>query len=360
MCQNSCLPWAGRCLTAWVPCLHCTIFLESLRQRYWANALSCVRVLMSQWNWPYKRKFPDIFIWKVAQDVLMVAHIGVYRNWRKARKACWGQSSYTEQQIGRQEGDAQKQSLQFFTNRPLHWEWPAWLLSHPFEGDFDIAPKLRGFFSNFDSYRVAASYIDEIGAAILSKALERGAHIELVMPWTPNVYADCNARKGVFWTCGMGTTSWKWKASEDGWDSPFYAKQNCQRSSFFWPPIRTLGNLLAKWGDSSNLVLKLHSGLALQIWVHDRVLWRGKFLWEDCWFKKQAKGNWNARTTQLQVPILSRFQLFALILADNFTSRCKAIEEARYILQSYFCTTHRLEMSWDLSAQHSCLFGIAS
>lgn len=90
---------------------------------------------------------------------------------------------------------AQKRSLQFFTNRPLRWEWPAWLLSHPFEGDFDIAPKLRGFFSNFDSYRVAASYIDETGAAILSKALERGAHIELVMPWTPNVYADCNARK---------------------------------------------------------------------------------------------------------------------------------------------------------------------
>ena len=109
--------------------------------------------------------------------------------------ACWGQSSYTEQQIGLDGGAAQKRSLQFFTNRPLRWEWPAWLLSHPFEGDFDIAPKLRGFFSNFDSYRVAASYIDETGAAILSKALERGAHIELVMPWTPNVYADCNARK---------------------------------------------------------------------------------------------------------------------------------------------------------------------
>jgi len=128
-----------------------------------------------------------------------------------------GQSSYTEQHIGLDGGAAQERSLQFFTNRPLRWEWPAWLLSHPFEGDFDIAPKLRGFFSNFDSYRVAASYIDETGAAILSKALERGAHIELVMPWTPNVYADCNAR--------------------------------------------TLGNLLAKWGDSSNFVLKLHSSM---------------------------------------------------------------------------------------------------
>ena len=247
----------------------------------------------------------------------MVAHLGVFRNWRKGIAACWGQSSYTGQHIGLDGGAAQERSLQFFTNRPLRWEWPAWLLSHPFEGDFDIAPKLRGFFSNFDSYRVAASYIDETGATILSKALERGAHIELVMPWTPNVYADGNARKG---GVGWGTrASWKRKASKKGLcqkklseDFPFLIAFS----------IRTLGNLLAKWGDSSNFVLKLHSSLV--------EFWRGKFFEKFYWFNLRNQSREIGTWKQVQAPIASRFQLFTLVLADNFTSRCKAIEEARY------------------------------
>lgn len=113
--------------------------------------------------------------------------------------------------------DSADGALQFVTNRPQRWEWPAWLLSHPFQGEFDIAPEMLRFYSSFDFYRVAASYIDETGAAVLSKALERGARVELVMPWTPNVYADCNAR--------------------------------------------TLGNLLAKWGGSGNFLLKLHRSM---------------------------------------------------------------------------------------------------
>ncbi|CAJ1379239.1 unnamed protein product [Effrenium voratum] len=113
--------------------------------------------------------------------------------------------------------DTSRRALQFVTNQPMRWEWPAWLLSHPFQGNFDIAPEMTRFYSSFDSYRVAASYIDETGAAVLSKALERGARVELVMPWTPNVYADCNAR--------------------------------------------TLGNLLGKWGAHGNFRLKLHSSM---------------------------------------------------------------------------------------------------
>lgn len=113
--------------------------------------------------------------------------------------------------------DSADGALQFVTNRPQRWEWPAWLLSHPFQGEFEIALEMLRFYSSFDFYRVAASYIDETGAAVLSKALERGARVELVMPWTPNVYADCNAR--------------------------------------------TLGNLLAKWGGSGNFLLKLHRSM---------------------------------------------------------------------------------------------------
>lgn len=75
-----------------------------------------------------------------------------------------------------------------------------------------------------------------------------------------------------------------------------------------------------------------------------RVL-EGQVLWEVYWFNLRNQSREIGTWKQVQAPIASRFQLFTLVLADNFTSRCKAIEEARYSTSKLFLYD---TSSWDV------------
>ena len=57
-------------------------------------------------------------------------------------------------------------------------------------------PALRRLLGDarYDEYVVACAYLDTAGAAVLKLALDRGARVVLVMPRTPNVYRDANAK----------------------------------------------------------------------------------------------------------------------------------------------------------------------
>jgi hypothetical protein len=46
----------------------------------------------------------------------------------------------------------------------------------------------------YDSYHVAAAYLDGAGGRVLEAALGRGADVTLVMPRNPNVYHDANRK----------------------------------------------------------------------------------------------------------------------------------------------------------------------
>ncbi|CAK0841158.1 unnamed protein product [Prorocentrum cordatum] len=82
--------------------------------------------------------------------------------------------------------------LQFVTNKPDAWDWPAWLLRRPFAGVFDLGARMERFFADegLVRYRVVASYIDDSGLELLACALSRGASVQLVLPRMPNVYKD--------------------------------------------------------------------------------------------------------------------------------------------------------------------------
>ena len=58
-----------------------------------------------------------------------------------------------------------------------------------------MADTLRAFFDDpsLRRYIVAAAYIDDAGAALLSRALDRGARVTLLLPRVPNVYPHANA-----------------------------------------------------------------------------------------------------------------------------------------------------------------------
>ena len=58
-----------------------------------------------------------------------------------------------------------------------------------------MADTLRAFYddASLQRFTVAAAYIDDAGAALLSRALCRGARVTLLMPRVPNVYAHANA-----------------------------------------------------------------------------------------------------------------------------------------------------------------------
>mmetsp|Transcript_112835 Transcript_112835/g.224488 ORF Transcript_112835/g.224488 Transcript_112835/m.224488 type:complete len:464 (-) Transcript_112835:158-1549(-) len=122
------------------------------------------------------------------------------------------------------ESSTELQQLKFVTNRPTTWDWFAWIFGHSFAGKFDLAPNLANFFANTNmlAYRVAASYIDDSGAELLSLALARGATVEIVLPQVPNVYKECN--------------------------------------------MRTLALLLARWGEGGLLAVRLHKDM-----VHAKV-----------------------------------------------------------------------------------------
>jgi len=84
----------------------------------------------------------------------------------------------------------------FVTNRPKGFRWDAWIRGGQFPGIFNLQPCMDTFFqdNNFKTYTVAMAYLDSAGAAILSRALVRGASITLIMPTTPNVYEDSNLK----------------------------------------------------------------------------------------------------------------------------------------------------------------------
>jgi|AntAceMinimDraft_5_1070358.scaffolds.fasta_scaffold362083_1 hypothetical protein len=48
----------------------------------------------------------------------------------------------------------------------------------------------------YNTYHVAAAYVDGAGARVLEAALGRGADVTLVMPRNPNVYHDANRKVG--------------------------------------------------------------------------------------------------------------------------------------------------------------------
>jgi hypothetical protein len=86
-------------------------------------------------------------------------------------------------------------SLSFAVNAPTAFCPLAFALRAPLAGRFDAAAALRAFFDDASLRRVivAAAYVDASGAALLERALARGADVTLIMPLTPNVYTHCNA-----------------------------------------------------------------------------------------------------------------------------------------------------------------------
>jgi hypothetical protein len=96
------------------------------------------------------------------------------------------------------DAEARRNGLGFVANTPTGFDLVAsaapWLRRFP--GTFDVLPALRRLLGDarYDEYVVACAYLDTAGAAVLKLALDRGARVVLVMPRTPNVYRDANAK----------------------------------------------------------------------------------------------------------------------------------------------------------------------
>ena len=86
-------------------------------------------------------------------------------------------------------------TLSFSANAPASFCPLAFALRAPLPGRFDVADTLRSFYDDpsVTRYVVAAAYVDDAGAALLSRALDRGARVTLIMPRVPNVYPHANA-----------------------------------------------------------------------------------------------------------------------------------------------------------------------
>ncbi len=85
--------------------------------------------------------------------------------------------------------------LSFAVNAPTSFCPLAFALRAPLPGRFGVASALGGFFDDpsLRRYTVACAYLDHAGAALLQRALRRGAAVTLIMPATPNVYGHANA-----------------------------------------------------------------------------------------------------------------------------------------------------------------------
>jgi len=92
-------------------------------------------------------------------------------------------------------GGAALGTLSFSANAPAAFCPLAFALRAPLPGRFGVADTLRSFFDDpaVVRYVVAAAYVDDAGAALLSRALDRGARVTLIMPRVPNVYPHANA-----------------------------------------------------------------------------------------------------------------------------------------------------------------------
>lgn len=92
-------------------------------------------------------------------------------------------------------GGAETGTLSFSANAPASFCPLAFALRAPLPGRFGVANTLRSFYDDPSvvRYVVAAAYVDDAGAALLSRALDRGARVTLIMPRVPNVYPHANA-----------------------------------------------------------------------------------------------------------------------------------------------------------------------
>ena len=92
-------------------------------------------------------------------------------------------------------GDGTGPPLSFSANAPASFCPLAFALRAPLPGRFGVADTLRCFYDDptMARYVVAAAYVDDDGAALLSRALDRGARVTLIMPRVPNVYRHANA-----------------------------------------------------------------------------------------------------------------------------------------------------------------------
>ena len=98
----------------------------------------------------------------------------------------------------RRDAEARSNGVGFVANTPTGFDIVASALPQlrRFPGTFDVLPALRRLLGDkrYDEYVVACAYLDTAGAAVLRLALDRGARVALVMPRTPNVYRDANAK----------------------------------------------------------------------------------------------------------------------------------------------------------------------
>jgi len=94
--------------------------------------------------------------------------------------------------------DARAGGVSFITNRPSGFDYLSWMAPwlRNFPGIFNVLPALEALMADeqYNTYHVAAAYVDGAGARVLEAALGRGADVTLVMPRNPNVYHDANRK----------------------------------------------------------------------------------------------------------------------------------------------------------------------
>ena len=96
------------------------------------------------------------------------------------------------------DAEARMNGVGFVANTPTGFDLVASAVPQlrRFPGKFDVLPALRRLLGDarYDEYVVACAYLDTAGSEVLKLALDRGARVVLVMPRTPNVYRDANAK----------------------------------------------------------------------------------------------------------------------------------------------------------------------
>jgi phosphatidylserine/phosphatidylglycerophosphate/cardiolipin synthase-like enzyme len=78
---------------------------------------------------------------------------------------------------------------------------------------FEVEPALAELFKDksFDNYKVVTPYIDRRGGALLQKALDHGAKIQLIIPACANIYQNANMRTLTAFSRNEGVTIYLYK-----------------------------------------------------------------------------------------------------------------------------------------------------
>ena len=117
---------------------------------------------------------------------------------RKVRSTIASRTVGSRYRDARSDAAARAAGVGFVSNRPSGFDVVAWAAPwwRTFPGRFDVLPALEALMADerYDSYRVAAAYVDGAGVNVLEAALRRGADVTLVMPRTPNVYGEANKK----------------------------------------------------------------------------------------------------------------------------------------------------------------------